>query len=455
MTTPLDFRMPPSDCKAEEAVLGVCLRDPQQTPSMLGIVKPADFFWEKNGAVLSAIGAVYERDGVNAISRRAVLRELEMMGRAEEVGGAAYLSEVSAALEITQGGEYWARAVAQAAFYRRTLSALSVLTDQAYRQPDDMDRFLDDAVEGILGLAGGRRRGEMQTFKELMDDSLGSWLEGHMEAPGRLSGIPTGIGKLDELLDGLQRGSLYILAAETSAGKSLFAHNLVLWLAQAGSKFLVISSEMTNRSVGKRIVFLGAGVDPVQMRREGVYDWATREKVRDMMEAVVKLPVTFWNPGTVTFASIRSAVRKLKARGGIDVLVIDHIDHVGGGTDRRTQELELLMRQVKGLAESEDIAIVAISHMSRATGGGKISRLKNSSSKEQDADVVMFLTPMKAEDGAWVEMSMEEAQVAKARDNWLNIRLDVHKNREGSTGFVDLVMSWNLGGQYYEAGKYG
>lgn len=446
-------RMPPSDRKAEEAVIAVCLQDPQQAPALLELVKPRDFFHEKNGAVLAAVEAVYERDGSQALSRRAVASELEHMGRLEEVGGATYLAELVGALETSQGGSYWAQCVAQAAFYRRAISILSSVIDQAYKQPDDVDLFLDHAVDGLLGLAGVKRSREMQTAGELMRESLGEWLEAHMEEPGRLSGIATGIPKLDELLDGLQRGSLYVLAAETSAGKSLFAHNLVLWLTKGGARFLVLSSEMTNRAVGKRMVFIEAGLDPVEMRREGVYTVTARERVRNAMDTVMGLPVTFWNPGGLTFAGIRSAVRKMKAKGGLDVLVIDHLDHVGGGTgERRTTELEELMRQVTALAAAEDIVILAVSHMSRSTGaGGKISRLKNSSAKEQDADVVMFLTPMKPDGGQWVEMSMEEAQIAKARDNWLNIRLDVFKNREGATGYVDLVMSWNQGGRYYES----
>jgi replicative DNA helicase len=185
----------------------------------------------------------------------------------------------------------------------------------------------------------------------------------------------------------------------------------------------------------------------------GIYDRATKKRMDDAMEALRPHPVTIWNPGAVTFANIRSAVRKLRARGGLDVLVIDHIDHVGGGVERRTAELEQLIRQVKSLAETEGIAVLAISHLSRNTAGGKVSRLKNSSSKEQDADVVMFLQPVKAEDGAWVEMSMEEAQLEKAANNWINIRLEIHKNREGMTGAVDLVLSWAEGGQYYEPGK--
>lgn len=447
-------RLPPHDLEAEEAVVACCLVSPDTIPETAAMLSGADFFCEKNGWIFDAEQAVYNRDGGAGVNQFTVAHELARLNLLEPAGGQAYLADVVRRLPTSLGSEFYAKIVKDTGTMRKLISAGSAIAQLAYRAGDDVAGVLEQAAEIVNRVSLATQRPASQTAAEVLSDGLEDWLEKHLDDPLALAGISSGLRSLDNLLDGFQRGSVYILAAETSAGKSLFVADRLLHLARNGSRCLLFSSEMTNRSVGRRAIFQLAGIDPQRKRREGFYSDAERASVNLAKGEFAGLPLVFVNQAS-SFAAIRSELRRRLASGPVDVVAIDHVDHVGGGGQRgRTAELEELMRDLKGMAAELDVALIVVSHMSRPSlGGGKMSRLKNSSSKEQDADVVMFLTPVQWIEGQWEEISGEAAQQVKAQQGRVTVRLEVFKNREGMTGYVPLTLDWNMGGRFYPLAK--
>lgn len=441
-------RLPPHDIEAEDAIVATMLVRPERIPEIASIVKPADFFREKNGWAVSAALAVYERDGAAGVHQASVAHELARRDLLEAAGGQAWMADC-VRLAIVDGGDFYPEIVHRAALYRRMISAASRIAQLAYEAPEDAVEAMDRATELLLSVNPERVKSSSQSFREALDGGLSDWFERHMANPHQLSGMSTGIALLDYLLDGYQRGSVYVIAAETSVGKSLFVMDQAIWLANEGMASLLFSSEMSAASVFRRGVFALAGVDRQAMRRAGYYPDDKRRAILDGEARGYELPITVCNPGGLTVAGIRGEVRRLQARGPLDVVVIDHIDHVSGGSGRRVSDLEEIMRDLKAMAEKLDVVLIVVSHLSRPSlTGGKISRLKNSSSKEQDADVVMFLQPVEWVEGQWAELSQESAQIKRSQQGYLDVRLEVYKNREGMTGFVPLRQSWDQGGRF-------
>lgn len=440
------MREVPFDIEAEEAAVAACLLNPKAIPDIASEMRPSDCYRDVNAWTFAAILAVHAREGDRGVNQITVSRELG--DRLPDVGGVTYLMDIVRRCPSSVGAEFYARIVKRLSTYRTIISAASAVQEMAYSAPDDLPSMLDRAMAMLNEVSGVTERG-MTAGEVAYSGGLHTWIEAHMADPRKLQGISSGVEALDWLLDGWQRGMMYVLAAETSAGKSLFAHNQVRHLSGAGHRIAVFSSEMGNRSVGKRLVYLQAGVDPLHVRKRGYYLTEERDAVEEAATWYESQPITHF-PGSFTASSIRAECRRLKSRDGLDVVVIDHIDHVGGGTANRTAELETLIRDVKSMAIDLDVIVLCISHLSRATVNGKMARLKNSSAKEQDADAVLFIQPVRYVGGVKQEMTSEEAAMEKANQNWLNVDLEIYKNREGLTGVVEMVMNWNQGGRYYE-----
>lgn len=101
-----------------------------------------------------------------------------------------------------------------------------------------------------------------------------------------------------------------------------------------------------------------------------------------------------------TMAAIRAQARKMKRRGGLDLVVIDHLSqlHVPElrGVDARTAEATRISGQTKDLARDLDVPVIMLSQLNRGTEGRDNKRptladIRDSGAVEQDADVVMFL----------------------------------------------------------------
>jgi len=238
---------------------------------------------------------------------------------------------------------------------------------------------------------------------------------------------------------------------------SLFCHNLLWKLGNAMVRQIIFSSEMTRRSVGKRLAYIEAGVDPQAARNRGYYLPEEKAEVMRAIRWFEELGANVhFHAGSQAFTSMRLEARRVKSKYGLDVLLLDHIDHVAGkGSGSKASDLEELMGDLKGLAEDLQVPIVAVSHLSRDSSvvkRSKASRLKNSSAKEQDADVLIFLQPVEWDHGTneWIELSHEKALADRVGGGSQYVRLEVFKNREGMTGIVPLRMSWQRGGRYYE-----
>jgi replicative DNA helicase len=98
---------------------------------------------------------------------------------------------------------------------------------------------------------------------------------------------------------------------------------------------------------------------------------------------------------------MRAKARRLQqAQGKLDLIIVDYLQLMSGGSKRyenRTQEVSAISRGLKALAKELSVPVIALSQLSRApeSRGGdhrpQLADLRESGSIEQDADVVAFI----------------------------------------------------------------
>ncbi len=442
MTLPLLERLPPHDIEAEEAVVAALLVDSEAVFHVSPILKPYDFFREKNGWIYEACLELWSRD--EAINQITVAHELARQERLEDVGGQTYLAEIIRRLPTSIGVEFYARIVKRDATYRGLIHAATGIMQMAYEAPAEVETVFGRAEDLIQRLRGG------ENFRDFVHISkvLQTFLEQDAaEAERRaLDAIMTGYGDLDTLLGGFKRSDLVIIGARPSVGKSSFALGIARNAAiNQKANVAFFSLEMSAEQLAVRLLSGESEVDSTRLR----LGYQTEVEERRIIRATGELSeanIWFDDSPTLTAAELRAKARRLAGERGLDLIVIDYLQLMQGesstGRENRVQEISYISRMLKGLARELDVPVVALAQLSRAIENRQpripqLSDLRDSGSIEQDADIVMFLSreEMYVTPEQWAELHPELPESAYPRGV---AQVQVAKNRNGPTGQVDL-----------------
>lgn len=223
-----------------------------------------------------------------------------------------------------------------------------------------------------------------------------------------LTGLPTGFIDLDKLTGGLQPSNFIILAARPSMGKTALALNIVQNVALRAHKKIggeprsvaFFSLEMNKEQVIDRMLCSEAAINS-QCLRIGKLNDNNWDTLWTTCDAMGKAKIYIDDTPSLTVMEIRNRTQKLKEEHGLDLIVIDYLQLIqdkdrNNNTVDRYQKVSEISHSLKILARELNIPIIAISQLNRNVENRNIKRpmlidLHESSSLEQDADIVAFL----------------------------------------------------------------
>jgi replicative DNA helicase len=436
-------RLPPHDIDAEEAVVAALLVDTDAIYHVAPILKPEDFFREKNGWVFEACLDLWNRN--EAINQITVAHELARKDRLEETGGQVYLGDVIRRLPTSIGVEFYAQIVKRDATYRGLIHAATGIIQLAYEAPAEIETVFARSEDLIARLRGGENFRDFVHIRKLLQ----AYLEEDIEAVQRkeLAAIRTGYSDLDVLLGGLKRSDLVVVGARPSVGKSSFALGIARNAAiNQGANIAFFSLEMSGEQLAIRLLSAESGVDQARLRLGQHTEVEERRIIRCVGE-LSEANIWFDDSPVLSAAELRSRARRLHGERGLDLIVIDYLQLMQGEpgnyrNENRVQEISYISRTLKGLARELNVPIVALAQLSRAieTRHPRIpmlSDLRDSGSIEQDADVVMFLSreEMYTTPEQWAQQHPDLPESAYPRGV---AQVIVAKHRNGPTGSVEL-----------------
>lgn len=433
-------RLPPQNTEAEEAVLGGLLIDPDAIIRVATILRPEDFYREKDAWIYDAIQILHERR--EPVDFLTVCDELERRGRLNEVGGAAFITSLINAVPTSIHVEHYARIVERTATRRRLLDAAGQIAALAYQEADDVEEVVDHAEQILFGVSERRISRELVPIKVVLSEYYDriEYLTRHR---GEMIGIPTGFSDIDRLLGGLQRSDMVILAARPSVGKTSLALSIAHNAAKKhGQRIAFFSLEMSSEQVVQRLISAETAIDSQRLRRGDIAEgeWGRFMKATsDLAETLFYIDDT----PSISALELRTKARRLHAEVGIDLLVVDYLQLMRGDfrSENRVQEISTISRALKALARELNVPVLALSQLSRSVESRQdkrpiLSDLRESGALEQDADVVIFIYRD--------EMYNENTE----RQNIADIM--VAKQRNGPTGTVSLYFKKELA-QFREA----
>ena len=387
----------PQNLDAERSVLGAILLDPSSLSFVVPILGENDFFPDTHRRIFRAMMELFQRSA--EIDILTLKEELDRAGTVDQAGGTSYLSALLDGVPEVANVEHYARIVKEKSTLRRLIRVGQQMVREGLAQEKNAEELLGESTGSIFDIAEDSVRGGFVPIAQVVKRNL-ELIEDAQGRKGVLSGLPTGFLDLDRMTSGLQSSDLIILAARPSVGKTSFALNIAQHIAfREGRSVGFFSLEMSKEQLGFRVLCSEADVDAKKVR-DG---YASKEAMVRLVTAQSKIAGAnfFLDDGAgLSVPEMRAKGQRLKREKGLDLLVVDYLQLMGGHGrfDNRTQEVSQISRGLKLLAKELQVPILALSQLSRSPESRKgdqrkpqLSDLRDSGSIEQDADVVVFL----------------------------------------------------------------
>lgn len=432
------MRIPPHNIEAEQTLLGALLIDKDSMIRVADLITPEDFYHDAHRIIFETLLELFRRhEPLDLLSLGNRLEERKMI---EAVGGRTYLLTLANSVATAAHVVSHANIVQKKATLRRLLSAAGEMTELGYNESDDVETLLDRAEQRIFSVSQKFLKQAFVPLSTILESAFERIDELHREK-GKLRGIPTGFYELDNLLAGLQKSDLVIVAARPSVGKTSLAldfarHAAVKEKIPVG----IFSLEMSKEQLVDRLICTEAGVDLWKMRTGRLSDAEDNNefaRIGHALGVLSEAPIYIDDSPIANVLEIRTKARRLQIEHGLGMIIVDYLQLMEsrGKIENRVLEVAEITRSLKGIARELNIPVIALSQLSRAVELTKpaiprLAHLRESGSIEQDSDVVMFIYRKAADRNyRFDELSPEDRTLAE---------IHIAKHRNGPTGLVKL-----------------
>jgi replicative DNA helicase len=420
------------------SVLGAILQSHDALLKCLEHLRPEHFYRDAHRRIYAAAEGLFARsEPVDLIT---LTNELRRRVELEEVGGAAVLASLVEAVPTAANVSHHARIVRDKALLRQLIDVATGVVGLGYADTEDADQVLEQAEQRIFEISEDRVRRSFLPLRSILKDAF-EQVERLYDRKTKVTGVPTGFGRLDLRTAGLQPSELIVIAGRPSMGKTSFALNIARNAAiDEGIPAAIFSLEMSKEQVVQRLLSAEAEVDSNRIRtgylRES--DWP---KLTNAAGRLSEAPIFIDDSAAMSVIELRAKARRLKAEQRIGLVIIDYLQLIAGRqrVETRQQEVSEICRALKAMAKELKVPVVALSQLARRTeereaARPQLSDLRESGAIEQDSDVVIFLY----RPGYYrARRAGKEGPVDPERDTTTEII--IAKQRNGPTATVEMA----------------
>ncbi len=423
-------RVKPHSRKAEEAVIGGLYINNKEIQAVKDLLPDGSYFYnDLYGHIYDAMLELARKgSAIDVLTLQEMLKE---KGVPEEVVNEQFIMDVIDRVPTAAHVKHYAKLVADKALLRDLLKVTEDISDECYKDSDDINDILEKTEKDVFKVVQRRSVGRITPTQEIVMKSLES-IDKAARATGSITGLPTGFTDLDHKTAGFQEGNLVLVAARPAMGKTSFVlsilQNIVVKQRKAA---LMFSLEMSENELMNRLLSMDSGVDSQKFKTGQLTD-ADWELLTESGGNLANSKL-FLNDSATTLSEISSISRKIKAENNIELIVIDYLQLMNSSNKRndgRQQEISEISRGLKLLAKELKIPIIALSQLSRGVESRTdhrpvLSDLRESGAIEQDADIVMFIY-------------RDEVYNSDSEDKGI-AEIIIAKHRSGPIGTVKLV----------------
>ncbi len=420
-------RMPPHSIEAEEYLLACCLLDGNDTVArcLEGKINAAAFYSPANRLVYEKLVELYNKG--TAIDLAVLAEELKTSRQLDEIGGYAYLTQISGRIPTTAQAGYFIEKLHELYLLRELIKVATGAVENCYSYEGGLQEFIDKVEQDIFQVTQDRISDAAKQMKGPTHEAM-AVITKMMMKKGELTGVSSGFKDLDQFTFGFQKQEMIVLAARPSMGKTSLALNFAEAAAMPkkghGVNVLVFSLEMGSSQLALRMLCARARVN-MKLLRDGLLSKNGEEQKRllEVADEFSKSSIYIDDSSHLSIMELRAKARRLHARHPLGFIVVDYLQLLSPTDPRvpREQQVAEMSRGLKSLAKELDVPVLVLSQLNRAAEKEnrtpKLSDLRESGSIEQDADVVLMLArPKDADEKFQVAADSAELIVAKQRN---------------------------------------
>lgn len=431
----LSDRVPPSDVEAERSVLGAMMLSADAANTVREALTRDDFYRPAHASIFDAATELFI--GGDPIDPITLSDQLAQMGLLDQVGGRAYVHGLVDTVPSAANVGQYSEIVSRMSVLRQLIRAADEIRALGLAPSDDVEQSLGTATEVLYDVVQRRIRGGFEHIGSLVGRAYEE-LEHASELKDHIIGVPTGFVDLDDILAGLKKGELLILAARPSIGKTTLALNIAAHAGRSGIPSAIFSLEMSAEQLAQRMLCAEARVDVRDIYKGRLADdgWA---KLADAAGRLADMHVHVDATPALNIVELRTKARRLFAGHSNGLVIVDYLQLMqpSSRVENRQQEIAEISRGLKMMAKELDVPVLALSQLNRAvelrqTKRPQLSDLRESGSLEQDSDVVMLLHR-----DIYGPDSDDDADDRDAKMRHLDVI--VAKNRNGPIGELRLT----------------
>lgn len=424
-------KVPPHSIEAEKAVLGTVLATEDGIADAAVMLEVDDFFLPAHKEIFDAMLALHQRQRPcdlvtvgDELKSRGMIRRLE--------GGEVYLTELAAAITVTQQLQHWAGIVRAKSGLRRLIAACADAQSRAYAS-EDVAAVLDELALTTAKIGTGNA-GKLTRVGELVAgvvEQVGKRSEARSNGTP-LMGVRTGVTPFDEETMGFNAPDVVSIAADTSGGKTAAANQIAYLNCLDGGVSLIFNLEMMADQIAERELAHVGHVDSGNMRR-GDLDFEQWKRLNGAASKLSEMPL-YVEDSCYTLRDIfaKSRACRAKHRGKRLVIVVDFLqlveERIAKG-ENRAAAVGRVAKGLKRLAKEVQAVVIVLSQLNREPGKQErrpdIRDLKESGDIEQACDaIILIFNPEKTRDGevTWILAKMRNGGETKDYPAWFKGR---------------------------------
>lgn len=390
-------KMPPQDIDLEMAVLGASMLERHSSIRMLERLNEYDFYLEKHREIFIAIKML--ADEGSPIDMRTMVSQLRKLGKLEIIGGAYYIAELTANVSgMLEDKHYFI--LIEHRIKRDLIMVASEIHNDAYDDEVDALELLARFAKKPQEIMSSIRLKNYKRIKELII-ALAMEINSRTDEMPEITGVPCGFYSIDRITLGWQGGTLIVIAARPSMGKTTFVINA---MRNASVDFEIptgiFSLEMGEKELTIKLVAAESGLPAkkIASKKFTAEEWIIfNQTTAKIAEAPIHIDDTI----SLSIEEFRLRARQLFEKEGVRLIIIDYLQLMKGDPKvkgNREQEIASITRGLKGVSKELGIPIIALAQLSREVEKRTatfcipmLSDLRESGSIEQDADIVAFL----------------------------------------------------------------
>lgn len=422
--------------KAEQAVLGACMLSNDALLTVSGILRAEDFYDVFNALTYrTMLDLLSAGKPVDLITFQ---EEAENRGIFEKLGGQPFLAELMSDLSPLANVEFHANIVKQYSLRRNLILTSDNLSRLAADSSRDLTEIFNDIEKSISDIRLDDKKSAPLPVKNAIENAFSKIQDTYQNGISNKSYFSTGLIDLDGIITGFQPGSLNIIAARPSMGKSALALNIAQFGGDMNAPVLIFSLEMTAEQLAFRMLAaqgaLENGADLTQLQT-GTMAEGQLMSLQDSVNYLAERQIFICEKALLTAADFRAECKRFKqAHEDLALIVVDYLQLMTSGKtakENRQYETAEISRALKAVAVELNCPVIALSQLSRETEKRaekkpQLSDLRDSGAIEQDADTVIMLY-------------REDYYTTETTELDSLAEIKVAKNRNGMTGNCKLI----------------